>query len=394
MLDRRALVPSLLLLALAGPARADVPAGRAAIQAGPIEEAIAHLASDELAGRGSGDEGGRAAAGWLAEQLAALGVAPAGDGGSYFQEFEVGGVRMRNVVATIPGQVGGEAVVVGAHYDHLGRGHQAGSMELFGRGRGRIHNGADDNASGTVAVLEVARGLVAAGVRPRRRVVLCWFDGEERGLLGSEHLAASWERGPYGADRPVFMLNLDMVGRLGRRLTVYGAGTGDRLEEWVTRANGPVGLELGLRAALAMNSDHGPFYRRKVPVVHLFTGLHPDYHRPSDDPGKVNVEGTAQVARLALELTVVAAEDDGPLAYRAVPDGTLDVVLEQVEASLGLDVLRERLGLEDAPGLPDLADRLRERFGRARRPRAREPQPQPEPRPAPDAPGDARPRWF
>jgi hypothetical protein len=349
-----------LLSALATVAWADVPTGMQAIQAQRVEASVGHLASDELEGRGSGADGGRRAGDWLAGELAALGLAPLGDGGSYFQGFQVGELGMRNVIASIPGQVLGQAIVIGAHYDHLGLGHQSGSLSL--RGKGRIHNGADDNASGTAAVLEIARAFVASGDLPRRRLIFVWFDAEERGLLGSEHFV----KAPPTDDEIVLMINLDMVGRLKRRaLTINGATTGDKLEGWVRAANRDVGLELDLRDTMHSNSDHAPFYRRQIPVLVPFTGLHADYHRPSDDVEGVDADGVARIARLCYGVAAQAAESSEPIAFAEARDGTAEVMLEQLKAMLGterfeerLAELRERLGLREGANLRDLADRL------------------------------------
>lgn len=334
-----------LLLLLSPALLADAAAGRAAIDPEAVRRAVEHLASDALEGRGSGAEGGRAAAEWLAARFAELGVEPGGVEGSYFQPFGQGGLEMRNVVATLPGREPGEAVVIGAHYDHLGT-HQEGALDFLS-GRGKIHNGADDNASGTTAVLEIVRAFVASGVQPRRSVVFVLFDGEERGLLGSRH----WVQHPTVPGKPVLMINLDMVGRLRKRLTLYGANTGDRLEAWVEEANAAVGLELDQRRALAPNSDHFSFYQAGVPVLAPFTGLHADYHRASDDAPKVNVEGIVQVARLSYGVAQLAADADATAIFAKAPDGQLEAAWEQVQAMLGLG---------DGEGLGRVGERVRE----------------------------------
>jgi len=367
---RAPLATLLALLALPAPAGADTQAGLAAISEGSAKESVDYLASDDLEGRGSGAEGGRKAGAWLAERLGELGLEPLGDEGTYFQRFEVDGRVMRNVVATIPGRTPGEAVVIGAHYDHLGLGDQPGSL-AFGAGRGEVHNGADDNASGTAAVLEVAKAFVASGVAPERRLVFAFFDGEERGLLGSKRYAAD----PPTADRTVLMINLDMVGRLdGGRLRVAGANTGDKLPGWLDAANEAVGLDLAIGEALSANSDHAPFYEREVPVLVPFTGLHTDYHRPSDDVEDVDAKGVADVARLCFGVAVRAAETTEPIAFARAKDGSGMAMLEQLRAMLGadrfgeqLERLRGRLGLDDGAGLEELADRLGDFLGGGRR---------------------------
>ena len=354
-----------LLLALAalgpaGPVLADTPALEA-ISPARVAAAVETLAADDMQGRGSGADGGRLAGDWLAAQVAPLGLVPGGADGTWFQPFTAQRVAMRNVIATIPGREPGGSIVIGAHYDHLGLGHQQGSLQPGGRGE--IHNGADDNASGTAAVLELARAFAASGMQPRRRLVFAWFDGEERGLLGSQHYVANQ---PFPEDPPLLMINLDMVGRLGRnKLTLYGQNTGDRLAEWVARANEPVGLELAPRRSMTPNSDHWPFYRKQVPVLMPFTGLHTDYHRPSDDVERVDVEGIVRIARLCLGVAAIAAETDEPLVYKVAPDGAGEALLEQLQAMFGperwkdeLGRLRERFGLGEGADLDQLADRL------------------------------------
>ncbi|MCO5167111.1 MAG: M20/M25/M40 family metallo-hydrolase [Planctomycetes bacterium] len=360
---RPAALAALLVALLAPAGRADTAAGLAAIREESVRASVEHLASDALEGRGSGARGGHAAGEWLAGQLAALGLAPAGDDG-YFQPFEAQGQRMRNVLAHLPGREPGEAVVIGAHYDHLGLGHQQGSLEFL-RGRGRVHNGADDNASGTAAVLEVARAFVASGLQPRRRVVFAFFDGEERGLLGSTHYVEQ-----ATGERVALMINLDMVGRLRRAVTVYGANTGDRLAGWLEEANRPLGLELDLRRSMTPNSDHWPFYQRRVPVLMPFTGLHTDYHRPSDVVARLNVEGIARIARLCFGVAALAADAEDAAVFAEAPDGTGEAVLEQLQAMLGVErfgerlrELRERLGVGEGEGLERVGERLRDLLG-------------------------------
>ncbi|MGE0711673.1 MAG: M20/M25/M40 family metallo-hydrolase [Planctomycetota bacterium] len=326
----RALASLLLTLLLCGPLQA-APGfpGAEAIQAARARSGVEHLASDALEGRGSGTRGGRQAGDWIAEQASAAGLQAAGDG-SWFQPFQGQGQRMRNVLGKIPGREPGEAIVIGAHYDHLGRGEQPGSLD-FGMSRGRIHNGADDNASGTVAVLEIARAFQASGQRPRRTVLFAWFDGEERGLLGSRH----WVAHPTLPERVVAMINIDMVGRLSDTLAIEGAPTGDLFAGWLERANEGLGLRLHLDQSLPPNSDHDSFYKRGIPVLAPFTGLHPDYHRPSDDADKVSVEGIVRIARLCYGVAVQAADAERAPRFAKVRDGSLDLMLDQLQQLFG-----------------------------------------------------------
>ncbi len=204
----------------------------------------------------------------------------------------------RNVLGRIRGRNEGRAVVVGAHFDHLGRG---GPGSLAPGQAGEIHNGADDNASGSATVLELARCL-AAGPRPEGDVVLALWSGEELGLLGSEH----WARNPtISLDGVLADLNLDMVGRAGSgKLSVLGAGSAQEFAGWLEQAGPRAGLELevSLSGQGIGGSDHQTFLKREIPALHFFSGLHADYHRPSDDYERFEPEGARRVAALCLDL--------------------------------------------------------------------------------------------
>ncbi|WP_428939384.1 M20/M25/M40 family metallo-hydrolase [Fontivita pretiosa] len=203
-------------------------------------------------------------------------------------------VPVRNVLAYLPGSVRpDEYVVVGAHYDHLGWGH-SGSLA---QGIRAVHNGADDNASGTSAVLELARQLSAAGPLDRS-VIFAFFTGEEWGLIGSEHFA---DHPPVPLEKIVAMVNLDMVGRV-RNDTLYVGGreSAAAFDAILNRADEASVLQLktfGLRGM--QSSDHYTFAQRRIPHLFFFSGLHADYHRPSDDPDKINYRGIAEVVDLA-----------------------------------------------------------------------------------------------
>ena len=210
-------------------------------------------------------------------------------------------VDARNVVALLPGSdpsLRDEYVVVGAHYDHLGLGGE-GSLDPDARD---VHNGADDNASGTAAIVEAARAL-AAGPAPDRSVLFIAFTGEERGLWGSAHFV----REPtIDLEETVAMVNLDMVGRVTEdALTVFGFATAAEWDEVVDGAN--EALDRPLRIAKAPDgygpSDHSSFHGEGLPVLHLFSNTHEDYHRPSDDWPKINFDGVDRVVGLTAGIT-------------------------------------------------------------------------------------------
>jgi membrane-associated protease RseP (regulator of RpoE activity) len=209
-------------------------------------------------------------------------------------------LRTQNVVALLPGRdptLRGQTIVIGAHIDHLGR---STSGALDPEAGDAIRNGADDNASGTAAVLELARLLSA---RPLRRSVLfVTFSGEELGLLGSQYFV---EHAPASVpiDSIVAMMNFDMVGRMrGDSVIVFGVATAREFPALLDSANARVGLSVrGLGDGFGP-SDHSSFFARGIPVLHFFTNLHEDYHRATDDAVKINAAGAARVIALAERL--------------------------------------------------------------------------------------------
>ncbi|HET9229010.1 MAG TPA: M28 family peptidase, partial [Thermoanaerobaculia bacterium] len=223
------------------------------------------------------------------------------------------------------------AVVVGAHYDHIGLG---GAASLSPDAR-ETHNGADDNASGTAALLEVARLLAERRDSLRRDVYLIAFSGEEMGVLGS----TAFTRNPTAelkTENLVAMLNMDMVGRLrGNALSVLGA---DSAEGWREVVN-PLCEKAGLACSLGGDgygpSDQYPFYAAGVPVLHFFTGTHEDYHKPTDDFDKVNGEGGVRVASLVAEVTESLAGRAERLAYKSLPAPAPRGDTRSMGASLG-----------------------------------------------------------
>jgi hypothetical protein len=210
----------------------------------------------------------------------------------------------RNVVGVLDGagDLKDQTVVIGAHYDHLGSG-EPGS---FPGNKGKVHFGADDNASGTTGLLELARRFGGMKDRQGRRLVFVAFSGEEQGLFGSKHYAAN---PTVPAESMAFMLNMDMIGRMSQvedkdkggqlvkkdRLVVYGTGTSTGLEKLVDDTLAKGDYKLFKIAGGQGPSDHTSFYNKGVPVLFFFTGTHKDYHRPSDTPDTINVPGLLKV---------------------------------------------------------------------------------------------------
>ncbi len=210
--------------------------------------------------------------------------------------------RVRNVVGMIPGRdpvLAQEAIVIGAHFDHLGMGGRfSDAPELTGT----VHNGADDNASGTAAVMETCRAAAQLEPRPARTIICVTFAGEEIGLLGSEYYAA---HAAIPMERTRAMLNLDMVGRARGRVMVgiFGAKPwmGDLRKELRTWTRLTVD-DFSRGGYAPGSSDDDSFTKSGVPAVAFFTGFHSDYHRPTDDWQKIDAEGGARIAELALKL--------------------------------------------------------------------------------------------
>ncbi|MEM8679065.1 MAG: M20/M25/M40 family metallo-hydrolase [Planctomycetota bacterium] len=174
-----------------------------------------------------------------------------------------------------------------------------------------VHNGADDNASGTTALLEVARRFASSSTPPRRRMVFIAFTGEESGLLGSRHYVRSPR---FPLDDTIAMINMDMVGRLtDNELTIYGTGSAEEFDALVEGLNDDYEFDLEKVESGYGPSDHASFYGADVPVLFFFTGLHRDYHRPSDDWEKINVEGMRRIVGLAVDvIDAIDAADTRP----------------------------------------------------------------------------------
>jgi Zn-dependent M28 family amino/carboxypeptidase len=170
---------------------------------------------------------------------------------------------------------------------------------------GQIHNGADDNASGTASVIEIARAAAAERARFPRSLVFVTFAGEERGLLGSAHYVSNSAL-PIG--ETIAMLNLDMVGRGAGKVNVSGLDMAPSLEPDLEAVAKNVGIQVRHEGPGAGRSDDSSFLERRIPAINFFTGFHSDYHRPSDDWDKIDAAGTARVATLALEFAARIAE--------------------------------------------------------------------------------------
>ena len=248
------------------------------------------------------------------------------------------GRSLRNVIAAVDGsgELAEETVVIGAHYDHLGRGGW-GSLAIGANEE--IHNGADDNASGTAVLLEVARQLAAHPEPLKRRVLFIAFSAEELGLIGSKRYV---DDPAVPLDQTIAMLNLDMVGRLRNdQITIYGTGTAAEWNPILDQLETPHQFKITRRRGGYGPSDHASFYDRGVPVLHFFTGFHSQYHRPSDDSDLLNIEGMARVAALVRDITLELVQTEERPTRIAQSEFDFDD-LDDLGDSLGIDLPDDR----------------------------------------------------
>lgn len=302
-----------------------VPPTPVAPDTASLRRDVTFFASDSLAGRGTGTAGYDSAAAYVVRRWRQVELAPvairdaarcgaAGLGSAcdsvYQQQFIArsaaaahAGVSSElptsNVAALLRGRdpvLRDQYVVIGAHLDHLGR---AGGGALDPHAGDAIRNGADDNASGSAVVMELARLLAADA--PRRSVLFVHFSGEELGLLGSQYFV---EHLPVPIENIVAMINFDMVGRLREdKLIVYGVSTAEEMQVLLDSANIAPRLDLRTVGDGFGPSDHSSFYAKGIPVLHLFTDLHDDYHRATDDVETLSIDGMARIAKYAERVT-------------------------------------------------------------------------------------------
>ena len=203
-----------------------------------------------------------------------------------------------------------EVIVIGAHYDHLGNGETYGG---YGKEKGKIYNGADDNASGVAGLLELSRYFAGNRATTKRSLLFIAFSGEEVGLLGSSYYI---EHPEIPAGNTIAMINMDMIGRLsGNKLMVLGVGSGEGWERLINEANSGIGLNISFMASAFGPSDQTAFYTDSVPAVQFFTGLHKDYHTPEDDWQKINPEGEDMVLDLIANLVTELANSREKITF-------------------------------------------------------------------------------
>jgi hypothetical protein len=282
---------------------------------GALMAHVAWLAAPEREGRGIGTGGIDAAAEYVAAAFKAIGLKPGGDNGTYFQSFvstksPAGApANLRNVIGVLPGskaEMAGQSALLTAHYDHLGFGWP----DVHSGDEGKLHPGADDNASGVAVMLELAK-VLATGAPPQRTLVFVAFTGEEAGRLGSLHYV---DHPALPLDKTMGVINLDTVGRLhDRKVSVIATGTATEWQHIFRGAGFTTGVEGRMIPDSLESSDQKSFIDRGVPAVQIFTDPHPDYHRPGDTADKVDAAGLVKVATFVREAIAYLGERAEPL---------------------------------------------------------------------------------
>ena len=284
------------------------------IDAANIQKHIKLLSSDSLQGRGTGTEGEKKASSYIQGEFKKIGLHPKGDHDQFTQSFPfksgIHGTGVEGKAVNIVGYLDNQresTIIIGAHFDHLGNGNQGSSLDA--NPQGKVHNGADDNASGVAGVIELARYFKNNSKRENYNFVFICFSGEELGLFGSKYYT---EHPTLDLTATNYMLNMDMIGRLDpttNGLAVSGTGTSPVWEN-LLKSLSTDALKIKTDSAGVGPSDHTSFYLKNIPVLHFFTGSHSDYHKPSDDWDKINYQG--EVAVLKLMITLIDQLDSQP----------------------------------------------------------------------------------
>ncbi len=317
-----------------------------------LQDDVAVLANDSLAGREPGTQGELTAAAYLQKRMQNLGLEPKGNAGTYYQTFtfkpktdphkEVeytsagdGTITGTNVIGYIDNQAE-NTVVIGAHFDHLGMG---GEGSLYRGEEPQIHNGADDNASGVAIMMQLADSLRKK--HKGNNYLFISFSGEEKGLLGSNYFV---KNSTIDLSKVNYMINMDMVGRLRADSTLSISGTGTA-PVWTQSLNATnTDFNLVLKESGVGPSDHTSFYLQDIPVLHFFTGQHEDYHKPSDDAEKLNYEGMEKITAYIVQL-IGELDDDPKLSFRKTKNESEEVPRFKVAMGVIPDYLYDGEGM-------------------------------------------------
>ena len=297
-----------------------------------IKKHISVLSNDSLQGRGTGTIGEAKAANYISQEFKKIGLKPVGDDNSYLKSFQykhssnphgasdkdtaVKILNSKNIIGFLDNG-STNTIIIGAHYDHLGFGDDQNSLEA--NPKGKIHNGADDNASGVAGVIELARYF--SNSKSKSNYLFLCFSGEELGLIGSKKFVDNSEFEPAKINA---MINMDMIGRLNdstKKLMVYGVGTSPSFVTKVENSN--TYFKLVLDSSGVGPSDHTSFYLKNIPVLHFFTGQHSDYHKPSDDLEKINFVGEQKVLEYIIDI-VKKIDVEPKLEFKKTRDSNND----------------------------------------------------------------------
>ncbi len=303
-----------------------------------IQQHIKILANDSLEGRGTGAAGGTMALTYIQQQFKQIGLDPKGDRNGFTQKFSfksgVHGTGNEGTAYNVIGYLDNKAlntIIIGAHYDHLGLGNEGSSLEA--NSAGKIHNGADDNASGTAGVIELARYFKNNKVTEKNNFLFICFSGEELGLYGSKYFT---EHPTIDFSKTNYMINMDMIGRLDatKGLLVSGSGTSPIWEPLLKKLST---LEITIKTDSSGTgpSDHTSFYLKNMPVLHFFTGSHNDYHKPSDDADKINYDGEVGVLNIIIKV-IEATEREPRLAFLTTKSKSMGGTRSAFKVTLGV----------------------------------------------------------
>ena len=280
-----------------------------------LKKDIFYLSSDELQGRATGTPEERKAALYISQRFKKLKLIPMGRNNSYLYPFSFkktihvhdtsGGTPSSGMnVAAFLNNRASNTIIIGAHFDHLGLGKDGNSLDSTAKGS--IHNGADDNASGTAGVIALAEYFATNQRKEKFNFLFICFSGEELGLIGSKKFC---EQPTIDFSTVNYMINMDMIGRLNdstKKLIIYGVGTA---KEWVTLIDKLPGyFSVKTDSSGIGPSDQTSFYLKNIPVLHFFTGQHNDYHKPGDDYSKINFEGEKEILNYIIRLIAKTEE--------------------------------------------------------------------------------------
>ena len=272
-----------------------------------LESHISFLAGDTLEGRLAGSQGNHAAGNYIVSKLVEYGVKPVDGQTDFYQLF---GEGYRNIIGLIPGTAPNNKTTVqyGAHYDHVGYGTKKTSLGEIGL----IHNGADDNASGTSAILELCRHFQKHP--PSNNVLVVLWDAEELGLLGSKHFVNA---PVFPLDNISLAVNVDMIGQLtDGTLEVHGSRSGIGLRSVIANANLDHRIPMEYKDKVVRNSDHYAFLEHEIPALMFHTGLHERYHRPADDPDTLDYKGATRIVQFLIDFATALDNHNAPFKFR------------------------------------------------------------------------------